>query len=210
MILMMSMFGTAMPTLLSFPEERPVFLREYSTNHYGTISYFVSRLAMEALVTFFQILVLLLIAYFMVGLQSGFFHFLAIEFGLAMSSTAVAVLLGCAVEDPKMATEFLPLLFVPQLLFAGFFVRTDLIPVWLQWAQYLCSLTYGVRLALLAEFGDCANNPDIHPNPCKELLSVNQIKEDDTGMYWALLWSLFVLFRLGGLALLRTKATKFY
>ncbi|KAL7545612.1 hypothetical protein ACHAWF_008965 [Thalassiosira exigua] len=128
MILMMSMFGTAMPTLLSFPEERPVFLREYSTNHYGTISYFVSRLAMEALITFFQILVLLLISFFMVGLQANFFYFLAIEYGLAMSSTAVAVLLGCAVEDPKMATEFLPLLFVPQLLFAGFFVRTDLIP----------------------------------------------------------------------------------
>lgn len=96
----------------------------------------------------------LLISFFMVSLQSSFFHFLAIEYGLAMSSTAVAVLLGCAVEDPKMATEFLPLLFVPQLLFAGFFVRTELIPVWLRWAQYLCSLTYGVRLALLAEFGE--------------------------------------------------------
>lgn len=58
MILMMSMFGTAMPTLLSFPEERPVFLREYSTNHYGVVAYFISRLAMEALVTFLQILVL--------------------------------------------------------------------------------------------------------------------------------------------------------
>jgi hypothetical protein len=58
MILMMSMFGTAMPTLLSFPEERPVFLREYSTNHYGVIAYFMSRLLMEALITFLQIIVL--------------------------------------------------------------------------------------------------------------------------------------------------------
>jgi hypothetical protein len=58
MILMMSMFGTAMPTLLSFPEERPVFLREYSTNHYGVIAYFMSRLAFEALITFLQIMVL--------------------------------------------------------------------------------------------------------------------------------------------------------
>eukprot|EP00804_Cyclotella_cryptica_P020520 CCRYP_003379-RB/>CCRYP_003379-RB protein AED:0.21 eAED:0.21 QI:189/1/0.83/1/0.8/0.83/6/0/535 len=56
MILMMSMFGTAMPTLLSFPEERPVFLREYSTNHYSVIAYFMSRLAMEAFITFLQIL----------------------------------------------------------------------------------------------------------------------------------------------------------
>lgn len=208
MILMMSMFGTAMPTLLSFPEERPVFLREYSTNHYGTVSYFISRLAMEALITFLQILVLLLISFFLVGLQSSFFHFLAIEYGLAMSSTAVAVLLGCAVEDPKMATEFLPLLFVPQLLFAGFFVRTELIPVWLRWAQYLCSLTYGVRLALLSEFGECAKANE--KNPCYELLRINDVDEEEKGLYWSILWILFVVFRLGGLALLRKKATKFY
>lgn len=58
MILMMSMFGTAMPTLLAFPEERPVFLREYTTNHYDSLSYFISRLAMEALITFLQMFVL--------------------------------------------------------------------------------------------------------------------------------------------------------
>ena len=147
----------------------------------------------------------------MVGLQSGFFYFLAIEYGLAMSSTAYAVLLGCAVEDPKMAVEFLPLLFVPQLLFAGFFVRTDLIPVWLRWAQYLCSLTYGVRLALLAEFGDCAKSDQFAVlNPCAQLLQVNQVEEDQRGLYWGILWMLFFIFRLGGLALLRKKATKFY
>jgi ABC-type multidrug transport system ATPase subunit len=210
MILMMSMFGTAMPTLLSFPEERPVFLREYSTNHYSVIAYFMSRLAMEALITFLQVFVLLIIAYFMVDLQAGFFRFLAIEYALAMSSTAVAVLLGCAVEDPTMATEFLPLLFVPQLLFAGFFVRTDLIPPWLRWAQYLCALTYGVRLALLAEFGDCANDETIKPNICSQLLEVNEVKEEERAIYWAILWGLFLVFRLGGLTLLRKKATKFY
>lgn len=53
---MMSMFGTAMPTLLAFPEERPVFVREYSTNHYRVLAYFMSRLVSEALITFLQIL----------------------------------------------------------------------------------------------------------------------------------------------------------
>lgn len=42
-------------------------------------------------------------------------------------------------------------LFVPQLLFAGFFVAIKEIPVWIRWAQYLCSLKYSINLVLIAE-----------------------------------------------------------
>lgn len=128
MILLMSMFGTAQPALLSFPEERPVFLREYSTNHYSVISYFVSRLTMEAVVTAGQIMVQLLITYFLIGFQGNFGMYFVTVYSLAMASTALAVALGCSVEDPKLAQEMLPILFVPQMLFAGFFVQTELIP----------------------------------------------------------------------------------
>jgi ABC-2 type transporter len=57
MAMLMSMFGTAQPALLAFPEERPVFLREYSTNHYSVVSYFLSRFTMEAFITLMQIAV---------------------------------------------------------------------------------------------------------------------------------------------------------
>ena len=57
MVMLMGMFGTAQPALLAFPEERPVFLREYSTNHYNVLSYFLSRLTMEAFITFLQVAV---------------------------------------------------------------------------------------------------------------------------------------------------------
>lgn len=69
MMLMISMFSTALPTLVGFSDERPVFLREYSTNHYSVVSYFISKLFMEALITFLQILEILLIVYYMVDLQ---------------------------------------------------------------------------------------------------------------------------------------------
>ena len=143
------MFGTAQSSLLAFPEERPVFLREFSTDHYAAFTYFLARLTMEAFVTFIQIILTVFITYLMVGFQSSFGILLAICYALAMTSTALAVLLGCAVEDPKLGQEMLPILFVPQMLFAGFFVTPDLIPVWLRWAQYLCSLTYRVRLCWL-------------------------------------------------------------
>jgi ABC-type multidrug transport system ATPase subunit len=132
MVLLMSMFGTAQPALLAFPEERPVFLREYSTNHYSVIAYFLARFTMEAVVTALQVLLQLLITYFLIGFQSGFGMLWLTVYALAMSSTALSVLLGCAVEDPKLGQEMLPLLFVPQMLFAGFFVRPELIPVWLR------------------------------------------------------------------------------
>ena len=58
MVLLMSMFGSAQPELLAFPEQRPVFLREYSTNHYSVVAYFMSRLSMEIFITALQNLLL--------------------------------------------------------------------------------------------------------------------------------------------------------
>jgi ABC-type multidrug transport system permease subunit len=123
-----------------------------------------------------------------------------------MASTALAVLLGCSVEDPKLGQELLPLLFVPQMLFAGFFVTPDLIPVWLRWAQYLCTLTYSVRLALVAEFEDCAKTT----STCAKLLDDIGAVPDDTWWYWLVLLLLFGVFRVGALLVLRKKATKFF
>jgi ABC-2 type transporter len=57
MVLFLSMIGNALPALLAFPAERPVFLREYTTNHYSVVSYFISRLTMEAFITALQVFV---------------------------------------------------------------------------------------------------------------------------------------------------------
>jgi ABC-type multidrug transport system ATPase subunit len=54
LVSLMSMFETAQPALFAFPAERPVFLREYSTNHYSAASYFLSRLTVEAFITGLQ------------------------------------------------------------------------------------------------------------------------------------------------------------
>lgn len=56
-LLISTMFSVAQASLLAFPSERPIFLREYSTNHYSVVTYFVSRMSVEAVVTFVQILI---------------------------------------------------------------------------------------------------------------------------------------------------------
>ena len=209
MVVLMGMFGTAQPALLSFPEERPVFLREYSTNHYSVFSYFLSRMTMEAVITALQILVQAVITYFLIEFRSDFLMFYLNMYVLAMSSTALAVFLGCSVEDPKLGQEMLPLLFVPQMLFSGFFVVPELIPVWLRWARYLCSLTYSIRIALIQEFGDGCGS-EAADQACSQLITNIGAVEDDSWWYWLILAGLFAFFRMLALFVLQRKAVKFF
>ena len=103
----------------------------------------------------------------------------------------------------------LPILFVPQMLFAGFFVLPNLIPIWLRWARYLCSLTYAVRLALIEEFGNgCGGGKN--DEQCASLLAAVEANPNDKWWYWIVLAGLFVGFRVLALLVLRRKATKFY
>ena len=209
MVVLMSMFGTAQPSLLAFPEERPVFLREYSTNHYSVLSYFLSRLSMEASVTALQVLLLCLIDYFLISFNAPFGIFYLCVYSLAMASTALAVMLGCSVEDPKLGQEMLPILFVPQMLFAGFFVIPELIPVWLRWARYLCSLTYAIRILLVEEFGQGCGGGQAD-KMCKDMITAVGASEDETWWNWVVLIALFAGFRILALMILRRKALKFY
>jgi hypothetical protein len=123
MVALMSMFGTAQLALLAFPDERPFFCL-CST-----------RLAMEAHITAMPVLVSFTISNLMIGFQLNYSCTL-----LSTDSTAVAVWLGCSVEDPKLAQEMLPILFVPQMLFAGFFVTLPLMPKCLRWARHRSTL----------------------------------------------------------------------
>lgn len=146
----------------------------------------------------------------MIGFQMNFGIFYAITYALAMASTAMAVMLGCAVEDPKLGQEMLPVLFVPQMLFAGFFVAPDLIPTWLRWARYLCSLTYAVRIGIVEEFYDCNPSDEAENNACNMLVESIDGDPDETYWNWLVLAGIFVFFRLFALFILRRKATKFF
>ncbi|CAJ1961665.1 unnamed protein product [Cylindrotheca closterium] len=207
MVLMAGMMGTAQPALLTFPQERPVFLREYSTNHYSVVSYFLSRLTIEVLVTALQCFLLVLVSFLMVGLQSNFMFFFINTYALAMVSTALAVMLGCSVEDPKLATQMMPLVFIPQLLLAGFFISPTLIPAWLRWLRWAFSLTYVMRLGVLEEFSDCQGEKA--SMACDGLINSIEADSDESWWYWLTLAVLFVVFRLLALFILRRKATKF-
>lgn len=122
-----------------------------------------------------------ILVYPLLGLQGNFIMLVGAAWALGIASSSVAVVLGCSVPDVKAVAELAPAVFVPQMLFAGFFVRISQIPTYLRWAQYLCALKYCLNLIMLIEFNDCGSNsasPEIADMACDNLLEQNDVVKE--------------------------------
>lgn len=202
-----AMFGHAQATLLTFPFEKPVFLREYSSGMYNGTAYIMSKIIAEIPLCFLQCVWALMFGYFMIDLQGSYWGHVAAHTLLGLAASSVAMVAGAAAPDVKTATEMAPGLLVPQLLFAGFFIRVEQIPIYLRWAQYLCSLKYTMNLNIILEFGSktCPDNMG-----CESILSTNDVNADRWWVNVVVLLGLFIAFRLLAIHVLVQTAKKFY
>eukprot|EP00300_Choanocystis_sp_HF-7_P020304 c20562_g1_i1.p1 GENE.c20562_g1_i1~~c20562_g1_i1.p1 ORF type:complete len:617 (+),score=147.92 c20562_g1_i1:63-1853(+) len=198
-------FGSAQSTLISFPLQRPIFLREYATGTYRSSAYFVCQATTEIILSFFQVLELVLVIYFLAGLNGNFILLVIILWFFGLASSGVALAIGSAADNPTLAVEASPAVFVPQILFAGFFIRLEQIPAFLRWVQYICGLKYAVNLMILVEFSSCIDDKG---TPCGSLLSENDIQKEHWWVYGLILLGLVFGLRFLSLMVLRNRAKR--
>jgi hypothetical protein len=114
------------------------------------MSYFISWLCVESFLTLIQSLIM--VFFILVSFRGSFLIYYVVTFATAMSATAMAILLGVlSGGNARIAQQLLPVIFIPRLLFSGYFVSSDLVPKLLRWSQYVCVLTYAVRLLMLED-----------------------------------------------------------
>ncbi|PVD37704.1 hypothetical protein C0Q70_00304 [Pomacea canaliculata] len=134
---------------LSFPNEVAIFLREYGSGLYRVDVYFLSKILAE-LPTFVVIpLLFITVDYWMIGLyQTGEAYIIAgavfvlvanvaVSFGYVISTVSPNVNVGLALAPPLM---------IPLILFGGFFLNDDSIPVYFIWLKYLSWFKYANEL----------------------------------------------------------------
>jgi ABC-type multidrug transport system permease subunit len=206
------MFQAAQPLLLRFPLERAIFLREYATSTYGAIPYFLSKSMVELPQSLIISIITWLVVYWLMGFQGSLILFILIFWITGLAAASTALLVGCIATNPEVAQQVSPAIFVPQLLFAGFFITTDQIPVFLRWAQYLCSLKYGINLHLLNEFGADTRSgwTDAQQFYAESIIEDNDIDPD---LWWVnvlVLVALVVLFRGAAIVVLSRRAASFF
>lgn len=141
--------------LFDFIEVRDLFIRELRANQYSIFSFGMTKVSIEIVLTMLEALLVAVLVFWSLDLQGQFWYFLLVLYTLTMVNSSMSFLLGALPKDSRNAKEFIALLILPQLLFSGFFVDPESLPVWISWLLYVMPTTYAFRLLLADEFAEC-------------------------------------------------------
>ena len=203
------MFGAAQPLLLKFPLEAALFKREFSSGAYSATAYFLSKTVVELPKAFIVSSLTWLASYYIIGLEGNLLFYIVSLWLMGLASSSTALLVGCLSSNVEVALQSAPAIFVPQILFAGIFIKSSQIPAALRLIQYICSLRYGINLLLITEFSSPTTNDWnlTDASAAHGLLEREGITPSSWWVNVVVLIAITVGFRLMGLAALSRRAS---
>ena len=148
-----AMLANAQATVLALPLQKAIFRREYALNMYSSMAYLLSKFPMELSLSALQVLVQLVISYFLCGLQGNFAIYWVVLVAVESCAESVALSISCLTSSALSAIQTLPIAILPQIIFSGLIVSIKAIPKWISWLQYICFIPYAMKLLCINEFG---------------------------------------------------------
>lgn len=149
--------------------ERPVFLREVNNNMYTVSAYFWSKIFSELPMSLLMPTLQGVVVYFALGLNMNEWY----KFPIFLSSsilcynafTGFGYILGTSISNKQVSVILTPVLIVPTMLFAGFFVNQENIPKFLLPLRELAVFKYSFQAYMINEFTDQQLDCMTDPNP---------------------------------------------
>ncbi|XP_076296273.1 ABC transporter expressed in trachea [Lasioglossum baleicum] len=152
---MFLMFTAMMPTILTFPSEMVVFVREHLNYWYSVKSYYIARTLADVPFQIVYSVAYVIIVYFMTSqpLETNrFMMYLTICVLTALVSQSIGLVIGAAMSV-ESGVFIGPVSSVPIVLFSGFFVNFDAIPKYLKFLSYVSYVRYSFEGAMISVYG---------------------------------------------------------
>ncbi|CAH0560073.1 unnamed protein product [Brassicogethes aeneus] len=149
------MYTSMTITILSFPLEMPVLLKESFNRWYSLRSYYLAITISDMPFQAIFCVIYVTIVYLMTSQPSEWSRygmFLLACLLVSFVAQSVGLVVGAAM-NVQNGVFLAPVMSVPFLLFSGFFVSFDAIPIYLRWITYLSYIRYGFEGTALATYG---------------------------------------------------------
>lgn len=158
-ILIHHMMSPMMLTILTFPSEINILIKEHFNRWYSLKAYYISLILVDIPVTVIGCALFSVIVYFMSDQPpepDRFFMFFAISLLTVFVAQGFGLMIG-AVCNVVNGTFVGPTLSVPIMMFSGFGVAIKDLPYYMRWGTYVSYLRYGIEGFIAAIYGDRPN-----------------------------------------------------
>jgi len=141
--------------IVTFPAEKPIYLKESSSKIYSLSWYFLSRNIVELPVIILVPIISSLIIYWMAGFHTGasyFFVFVLVGFLTCLCGNSFGLFGGSIFNSVQLASSIIPSFVIPLLFLGGFLKNRADFSSWYGWLEYLSPFKYAFSALSLNEF----------------------------------------------------------
>ncbi|XP_075151469.1 ATP-binding cassette sub-family G member 4 [Haematobia irritans] len=204
---------TMMLTVLTFPIEMSILLKEHFNRWYSLKAYYTSITLLDLPISIFGSLIFSVIIYlwsYQPMEWSRFWMFFAISVLTVFVGQSFGLMIG-AWFNVVNGTFLAPVLTIPMMMFAGFGVTLRDLPIYLKWGSHISYLRYGLEGFVSAIYGndrgtlDCNEAPYCHYRYPKKFLDEITMTGDQFWNDIIALGIIILIFRVAAFVVLKAK-----